>query len=114
MSVVDEYLKDVAEPQRSELERIRKIIKTAAPDAEDVITYGLPGFKYKGKYLMAFASFKDHLSIFPGSHAIEELKDELDGYKISRGTVQFTLDKPLPEALITKIVTIRLNDIVSS
>lgn len=111
MSVIDEYLQNVAEPQKSELERVRKIIATTVTDAEEVITYGMPGFKYKGKYLISFSAFKDHMSIFPGSHAIEALQDKLGTYKQLKGTIQFTLDNPLPEALLKEIVTIRMIDI---
>ena len=70
MSVVDDYLKNLPEPQKAELERIRKIVKQTVPEAEEVISYGVPGFKYKGKYLITFAAFKDHLSLFPGSAPI--------------------------------------------
>lgn len=111
MTVIDEYIKDVSLPERAELERIRHLVHGLAPEAEEVITYGLPGFKYQKKYLVAFASFKDHLSIFPASHAIEVLQDKLSEFTVSKGTVQFTVEKPLPDELIRELVTIRLNDI---
>ena len=111
MSVVDDYLKRFPEPQRAELERIRQIVKQVVPEAEEVISYGVPGFKYKGKYLITFAAFKDHLSVFPGSEAIAALKDRLEGYKTSKGTVQFTLDNPLPDPLVKDMVAICLKAI---
>jgi uncharacterized protein YdhG (YjbR/CyaY superfamily) len=111
MSVINEYLKNVPEPQKSELERIRKIIVSAVPDATEAISYGIPGYKYNGKYLITFAVFKDHLSLFPGAHAIEKLQKELSEFKLSKGTVQFTLEKPLPESLITQLIEIRKADI---
>lgn len=111
MSVIDEYLQNVSEPQKAALERVRKIIKQTAPDAEEVITYGMPGFKYRGKYLIAFAPFKNHMSVFPGGEAVGIIKDELHGYKTATGTVQFTLDNPLPEELIKDLVKIRLSAI---
>ncbi len=114
MSLIDDYLKKVNQPERSELERVRKIIQETAPEATEVITYGMPGYKYKGKYLISFAAFKDHLSIFPGSHVVEVLKDKLEDYETSKGTVQFTLEKPLPEGLIKEVVQIRLDDISKS
>lgn len=111
MSVVDDYLAEVDEPQRAELERIRQIVKRAAPAAEEVISYGMPVFKYHGQYLIGFAAFKNHLSLFPASHPIEVLKDRLSDFKLSKGTIQFTLDHPIPESLIKQLVDIRLTDI---
>src|SRR4051812_8389153 len=92
-SVIDQYLKDVPEPQRAALERVREIIKRTAPEVEEVITYGMPGFKYRKKYLIAFAPFKNHMSLFPGTHPIEAVTDKLDGFTYSKGTIQFTRDK---------------------
>lgn len=108
MTVIDNYLKDVPEPQKAALERVRKIVKQTVPEAEEVITYGVPGFKYKGKYLIAFASYKDHLSIFPGSAPIETMRSELANYKLSKGTVQFTLDNPMPETTLKEIIKLCL------
>lgn len=111
MSVIDTYLAEVAVPQRAELERVRAIIKQATPEAEEVITYGMPGFKYKKKYLIAFAPFKDHMSVFPGAAAAASMQEALKDYKQSKGTIQFTLEKPLPEAVIRELVAIRVNEI---
>lgn len=111
MSVMDDYLNKLGEPERAALERVRRIVKTVVPGAEEVITYAMPGFKYKGKYLIAFAPFKDHLSVFPGSSAPEALKDKLGGFKQSKGTIQFTLDNPLPEEIIKELVAIRVAEI---
>lgn len=111
MTIIDEYLASVAEPQRKELERVRKIIQKTAPNTEEVITYGMPGYKYKGKYLIAFANFKDHMSLFPGSKSIEVYKKELSSFKTSKGTIQFTDKNILPEKLIEDIVMHRVNEI---
>ena len=108
MSVIDEYLQHVAWPQKAELERVRRIVRTAAPDAVEVISYAMPGFKYRGKYLIGFAAFKDHLSIFPTAQPIEIIKDELSGFTHFKGTVQFTVDNPVPELIITELVRLRL------
>ena len=108
MSVVDDYLKGTSSPQKEALERVCQIIRTTAPTAEEVITYGMPGFKYQKKYLVAFSGFKDHMSIFPGAEVIESLKDKLEGYKLSKGTVQFTIEKPLPEDVIKELVYLRM------
>lgn len=113
MSVIDDFLSKVEAPQRAEFNRVRKITARTVPEAKEVITYGMPGFKYKNKYLISFGSFKNHMSLFPGSGAIEILEDELSGYKLARGTIQFTLEKPLPDALIEQIVAIRLEEILN-
>ncbi|HSW37711.1 MAG TPA: DUF1801 domain-containing protein [Candidatus Saccharimonadales bacterium] len=109
MSVIDDYLKEVEPAQRAELERIRQIVRKLVPEAEEVISYGMPAFKYKNKYFIFFAAFKNHMSVFPGAPV--KLKDKLKGYKLRKGTIQFTLDNPLPEALIKELVQSRLDDI---
>ncbi|MEK7599699.1 MAG: DUF1801 domain-containing protein [Patescibacteria group bacterium] len=109
MSVIDEYLATVPPAQKTELERVRQIIKQQVPDAVEVITYGIPGFKINGKYLIAFAGFKNHMSIFPGASPTHAVKEKLKGNKTSKGTIQFTLDNPLPEPLIKEIVQLCLD-----
>lgn len=111
MSVIDEYLKNVENPQKTELEKVRQLIKQIVPDAKEVITYGVPGFNYKSKYLITFASFKNHMSIFPGSEAIECYAKQLQEYKTSKGTVQFTVQKPIPENTLVRIIKYRKSDI---
>ena len=112
MSVIDDYFKGINTAQRNEFERIRKIVKKVAPEAEEVISYGMPAFKYKDKYLIGFAVFKNHSSLFPTSEPIRVLKDELGDSATSKGAIQFTLDKPLPESIITKLVEVRLKQIL--
>ncbi len=106
---IDEYLAGVPEPARSTLKKLRAMIRTAAPaEATEAISYGMPAFKYKGS-LVAFAAFSDHCSLFPmGSAAIEKFKKELEGYQTSKGTIRFPVDKPLPAALLKKIVKARV------
>ena len=104
MSVVDEYLNTLEGPEKAALEHISMLVKQTAPEAEQVITYGMPGFKYKGKYLISFAAFKAHMSIFPGAEAIEAFKADLAKYKTSKGTIQFTLEQPLSDTLVKKII----------
>src|SRR5215813_12529170 len=106
MTVVEDYLQKLDPPERKALERIRQIIREVAPEAQEVMTYGMPGFKYNGKYFVSFAAFKDHLSLFPGAEPVEFLKDRLKGYKLSKGTIQFTLEQPLPDSLIKEILDI--------
>ena len=109
--LVDKYLSKLKESDRSELERIRETVKKTAPKAIEVISYGMPGFKYKGQYPLGYAAFSDHLSLFPTSYPIEVLKDILKDYKIAKGTIQFHKKNPLPETLINKIVRICLKKI---
>lgn len=114
MSAVDEYLKKIEPEQKAELERIRRIVRKNYPDAEEAISYGMPAFRYKGKYFVGFNAFKDHLSLFPASNAIYELKDKLGSFKLSKGTIQFTLDNPIPDELVKEILAIRAGDIDKS
>jgi uncharacterized protein YdhG (YjbR/CyaY superfamily) len=105
---IDEYFLDVPENQRLALEEIRQIIRETAPSAEEVISYGMPAFKYHGM-LVYFAAFKNHCSLFAANATlIEEMYPELKTYKTSKGTIQFTPEKPLPVALIQKIVLARM------
>lgn len=104
MPVVDDYLKSVDSPQKEVLQHIREIIKATVPEAEEVISYGMPGFRYKDRYLVTFAAFKGHMSIFPGSSPVAELEDKLKGFAKAKGTIQFTIDNPLPDELVKEIV----------
>lgn len=105
---VEAYLDQIPEAQRALLERIRDVVWTEAPEAEEVIAYGIPTFKLSGN-LVHYAAFKNHMSFFPGSTAHNgALKDELKGYKIAKGTIQFTLGKPLPDDLVRKITRLRI------
>jgi uncharacterized protein YdhG (YjbR/CyaY superfamily) len=105
---VDEYLAGVPEPARSTLNKIRVAIRSAAPpEATEAISYGMPAFKYKGP-LIWFAAFSDHCSLFPTASVIEAFKNELKGFSTSKGTIQFTTEKPLPPALVKKLVRARV------
>jgi uncharacterized protein YdhG (YjbR/CyaY superfamily) len=105
---VDEYLTRVPEPARSTLQKTRAAIRSAAPaEATEVISYGMPAFKYKG-VLVWFAAFAKHCSLFPTASVIEAFKDELKGFSTSKGTIHFPADKPLPPALIKKLVKARV------
>jgi uncharacterized protein YdhG (YjbR/CyaY superfamily) len=102
---VEAYLAAVSEPARTTLEELRAIIRAAAPNsATEELAYRIPSFNYKGS-LVSYAAFKRHCSFFPmGARAIEEFAEELAGYRVTKGTIHFPLDKPLPKALITKMV----------
>jgi|SRR6476646_515235 len=108
---VDDYLAGVPEPARGTLNKIRATIRSAAPpEATEVISYGMPAFKHNG-VLIWFAAFSNHCSLFPTAAVIEKLKRELKGFTISKGTIQFPTDKPLPAALVKKMVKARVAQI---
>ena len=106
---VESYLAQVPEPARTTLERIRAMIRAAAPkDATEAISYRIPSFQYKGA-LVWYAAFKNHCSFFPMDGSLAgEFADELKGCKTSKGTIQFPVDKPLSKELVTKIVKARV------
>src|SRR2546428_5471587 len=110
---VDEYLAGVPEPARSSLNKIRAAIRSAVPpEATETISYGMPAFKYKG-VLVWFAAFANHCSLFPTASVIEMFKNELKGFVTSKGTIQFPTDKPLPAALVKRMVKARVAQIES-
>jgi len=105
---VDEYMARVPEPARGTLNKIRAAIRAAAPaEAAEAISYGIPAVRYNG-VLVWFAGFSDHGSFFPTAAVIQEFKKELAGYTISKGTIQFSAEKPLPIALVKKMVKARV------
>jgi uncharacterized protein YdhG (YjbR/CyaY superfamily) len=105
---VDEYLAGVPEPARSTLNKMRAAIRSAVPpEATETISYGMPAFKHKG-VLMWFAAFSTHCSLFPTAAVIEAFKNELKGFSTSKGTIHFPTDKPLPTALVKKLVKARV------
>jgi uncharacterized protein YdhG (YjbR/CyaY superfamily) len=106
---VDDYLSGVPEPARAALEQLRETIKAAAPEATETISYQMPAFKDGGRFLVSYAAFKDHCSLFPASEAVmAELGDELEPYFSGKGTLRFQPDDPLPAALVKKIIEVRL------
>src|ERR1051326_6666752 len=105
---VDEYLAGIPEPARTTLNKIRAVIRSAAPpEATEVISYGMPAFKHNG-VLVWFAAFSNHCSLFPTASVIDALRVDLRGFRISKGTVQFPTDKPLPASLVKKMVKLRV------
>lgn len=106
---IDEYLAALPEPARTALSKLRSTIRSASPpEATEGISYGMPMFKYKGM-LTAFAAFKDHCSLFVLSGTLlDSFRDELRGHSLAKGTIRFTPDKPLPAALVKKLVKTRV------
>ena len=108
-STVDEYIA-LAEPKvKKALKDIRKTIRSAAPKAEEVISYQIPGYKYHGM-LVFFAAWKNHVSLYPAPWKAEALKEEMSAYDGSKGTIKFPLDKPMPLPLIKKMVKYRIRE----
>jgi uncharacterized protein YdhG (YjbR/CyaY superfamily) len=107
---VDEYIALFPLEVQERLQKIRATIKKAAPKAEETISYQLPTFTLGGKYLIYFAAFKKHVSVYPAPRGAEVFKEELAKYKGGKGTVQFPLDKPIPFSLISRIVKFRVKE----
>ena len=103
----DDYLAGIVPDKRAALETLRKRIKDAAPEADECISYGVPAFRLNGRLLVAYAAAAHHCAFYPGS-VVQALKDELNGYDISKGTVRFSADRVLPARLVRKLVKLRL------
>jgi len=108
-ATVDEYLAGLPADRRGPMEDLRRTIRAAAPDATEVITYKMPGFKRNGRFLVSYDAFKQHYSLFPSSDPIiDALGDRVRPYVAGKGTLRFPADQPLPLDLITEIVRIRV------
>jgi uncharacterized protein YdhG (YjbR/CyaY superfamily) len=109
---VDEYLSVVPEPARGTLNRVRAGVRAAAPEASEYISYRIPTFRYQGRPLLAFAAFSKHCSLFPMSMSVvKAFEKDLKSFYTSKGTIRFPVDKPLPAALVKKIVKARVAQI---
>jgi uncharacterized protein YdhG (YjbR/CyaY superfamily) len=104
VTTVDEYVSALTPAQREQFERVRGIVKCLVPDAEEAISYRIPTFKYRGKYLIYFAAFKNHMSVYPTVGTIEATKG-------TKGTFQFTENDPVPKDVVVKIVSHRMSQI---
>lgn len=108
---VDNYLRGVEEPKRAVLQALRRTILETVPEAEQVISYRVPAFRVGGTTVAGFAAFKTHLSYLPFSGAVlGQLADELDGYTMTKSSLHFPVDRPLPKALVRKLIAVRLAD----
>jgi uncharacterized protein YdhG (YjbR/CyaY superfamily) len=103
----DDYLAVVTADKQAALKKLRKAIKSAAPKAEECISYQLPAFRLNGKFLVAYGAATNHCAFYPGS-TVQGLKKELERYDTSKGTIRFSADKPLPSALVRKLVKLRI------
>jgi uncharacterized protein YdhG (YjbR/CyaY superfamily) len=106
---IDEYIAGFPDDVQEKLQQIRVTIRTAAPDAEEKISYQMPTFYLKGN-LVHFAAFKKHIGFYPTPTGTEQFQKELAAYKVSKGTIRFPLDQPIPLDLITEIVKFRVQE----
>ena len=107
LETIDQYIAEQAEEARPILSQIREVIKAAAPNADERISWQMPTF-WQGENLIHFAAFKKHVSIFPGGEATAVFADRLAGYKVAKGTIQFPLDGPIPYDIIEEITRWRV------
>lgn len=110
----DECLAAMAPEARATIETLRRVVRAAAPDAVECVSYGLPAFKLHGKGLVAFGGWKEHCSLYPMSgRVLSELADDLAKYEVEKGTVRFPPTKPLSAALLKKILKVRADEIAA-
>lgn len=113
-TTIDEYLALLSPQKRATLQKLRRTIQSAAPQAEECISYGLAGFRLNGKPLAGFAAWVNHLSFYPMSGAIiKALAGDLKAYETSKGAIRFAIDKPLPVTLVRKLVKARIAEIAA-
>jgi uncharacterized protein YdhG (YjbR/CyaY superfamily) len=106
---IDNYLSGVRPDQRAALQKLRETIRTVAPKAEECISYGIPAFRLNGRSLVFFGAWANHCSFYPGSSAtLRKFQSDLKGFQISKGTIRFSPDNPLPLALVKKLVKARI------
>jgi uncharacterized protein YdhG (YjbR/CyaY superfamily) len=109
---IDDYLQRVEEPKRRTLAALRGTILEVIPDAEQGISYGMPAFRLRGKTIAGFAAFKDHLSYLPHSGSVlGQLADDLSGYTMTKGSLHFPVDQPLPKAVVKRLIAVRLREV---
>lgn len=108
-TTIDEYIASFPKDVQQLLKQFRSAVKEVAPDAEETISYGIPAFKWNG-LLVWFAAHKNHIGFYPRASAIAAFQKELSKYKNAKGSVQFSIDKPLPISLIKKMVKFRVKE----
>lgn len=107
MSITDEYIAGLDEPQKTILASLCHIIQEVAPDATAAYSYGVPGFRYKDKFMIGFAANKNFMSIYPGSTAISAHASLLKDFTCSKGAIRFTTEQPIPQQTLQKIIAFR-------
>lgn len=108
-AAIDAYLAGLPEPQRAALEHLQEVILRACSDAVPAVSYRIPAFRYRGTVIAGFAAAKRHLSLFPFSgETVERYSPELEGFEAEKGTIRFTVERPLPDELVERIVRDRM------
>jgi uncharacterized protein YdhG (YjbR/CyaY superfamily) len=110
MKTVDGYIGAYPKDVRQILDRIRRTVKKAAPYAEESVSYGMPGYRLKGRPLVYFGAWKDHIGFYPTPSGAEAFKKELSKYKTAKGSVRFPLDEPMPYGLVERMVRYRAKE----
>lgn len=106
-NAIDEYLRNVVDPaQRAALERIRALVHRLVPEVEESVSYRMPTLSYRGRALVYFTASNKHMSFYPSSWALDELRDRLSGYRTTQHSVQFTIQNPLPDELLEDLVLV--------
>jgi uncharacterized protein YdhG (YjbR/CyaY superfamily) len=106
---VDKYVDALEEPKRGTLQVLRRTILEVLPEADQVISYGVPAFRVRGQTIAGFAAFRNHLSYLPFSGSVlGQLRGELEGYEMTKSSLHFPVDRPLPKALVQKLIEVRL------
>lgn len=109
LKTIDQYLAGVKADQRVALQKLRKIIRASAPKLEECISYGIPAFRLNGRSLVFFGAWANHCSFYPGSSTtLKKFRDDLKSFQITKGTIRFSPDNPLPPALVKKLVKARI------
>jgi uncharacterized protein YdhG (YjbR/CyaY superfamily) len=112
MSAMDDYLDGLPSEQKDALARVRAVAERTVPEAEEGESYGMPAFLFSGRPLLGFRAAKRHLSVFPFSpEAVEAVRDRLEGFDLSKGTIRFSPDNPLPEDVLVDLVRARQREI---
>jgi uncharacterized protein YdhG (YjbR/CyaY superfamily) len=106
---IDEYISSLPKNIQSVMQKLRKVIRESAPEAEETISYGMPAFKSNG-VLVYFAAHKNHIGFYPTASGVAAFTKELSAYKQTKGTVQFPIDGPIPFDLVKKIVKFRVEE----
>lgn len=109
-NTVDEYIKTFPDDVQAILEKVRKTIRNVVPEGKEVISYQIPAVKVNGKNLIFFAAWKSHISLYPIPTGTEAFRKEISQYIAGKGTLKFSLDKPIPYELIKKITTVSLKE----
>lgn len=109
---IDNYLESIPQPFRAEMQRIRSAVHTLLPNAAECISYAMPAFRYNRRILLYFAAWKEHCAIYPsGASTVDRLGEDYTPFRTGRGTLQYTLHSPMPDALLHRLILARAEDI---